>query len=197
MDAVAIPAPQRRLGAYPYELSGGMRQRVMIALALACDPKLLVVDEATTALDVSIQAQILDLLRTLQRERDLAMIVISHDLSVVAGIADRVLVMYAGETLELAGTQPLFATPRHPYTLGLLNSVPRIDAAPTDALPSIEGTPPEPGNVQAGCVFAPRCPFAFDRCGRERPPLVGTDRLAACWLADDLQTLKWPATATG
>jgi peptide/nickel transport system ATP-binding protein len=181
---VHIPSPERRFGDYPHRLSGGMRQRVMIAMALACEPKLLIADEPTTALDVTIQAQILDLLRTLREETGTAIILITHDLGIVAELADEVAVMYAGRIVEHASAATLFARPEHPYTVGLLGSIPRLDVN-QQRLPAIEGLVPNPLEVIPGCRFHPRCPFAFEQCRREGPRLlaVGDRHLSACWRA--------------
>jgi peptide/nickel transport system ATP-binding protein len=179
---VRIPAPERRFSEYPHKLSGGMRQRVMIAMALACDPELLIADEPTTALDVTIQAQVLDLMRKLRAETGAAIMLITHDLGVVAEMADRVIVMYAGQIVEEAPVGVLFSRPEHPYTVGLLGSIPRLDKK-RGRLPAIEGTVPSPMAMPPGCRFAPRCPFAEDRCRAEAPPLkpVGADHWARCW----------------
>jgi peptide/nickel transport system ATP-binding protein len=181
---VHIPSPEQRFGDYPYRLSGGMRQRVMIAMALACKPKLLIADEPTTALDVTIQAQILDLMRTLRAETGTAIILITHDLGVVAELADDVVVMYAGRIVERASVAALFAEPQHPYTVGLLGSIPRLDIE-QDRLAAIEGQVPNPLAPIPGCRFHPRCPFAIERCLREDPPLVdlGKGHESACWRA--------------
>jgi peptide/nickel transport system ATP-binding protein len=174
---VGIPSPEERLHAYPHQLSGGMRQRVMIAMALACKPDLLIADEPTTALDVTIQAQILELLRGLQAELGMSVLLITHDLGVVAETCDEVVVMYAGRVVERAATSTLFSTPRHPYTAGLLRSVPTYDPAaaddaPRDRLQEIRGLVPPLWDLPAGCAFAERCPGAQDRCRAERPALV-------------------------
>jgi len=181
---VRIPAPEKRFDEYPHLLSGGMRQRVMIAMALSCGPKLLIADEPTTALDVTIQAQILDLLRTLQDETGMAIILITHDLGVVAEMADEVAVMYAGRVVETGPVSAVFGDAQHPYTLGLFGSVPRLDGE-SEALLAIEGTVPPPFALPAGCRFNPRCGFADDRCRRETPPLrpLGERHEAACWHA--------------
>jgi peptide/nickel transport system ATP-binding protein len=181
---VGIADAGRRSGEYPHRLSGGMRQRVMIAMALACDPEVLIADEPTTALDVTIQAQILELLRALRERLGSAVVLITHDLGVVAENADRVVVMYAGRKVEEAPVDAIFERPRHPYTVGLLQSVPRIDAD-TKRLPEISGTVPPPWALSGGCAFAPRCPRADEHCTRERPPLrqLGADHQAACWHA--------------
>jgi peptide/nickel transport system ATP-binding protein len=168
---VHIPSPERRIDDYPHKLSGGMRQRVMIAIALACDPQLLIADEPTTALDVTIQAQILDLMRELKAASRATILLITHDLGVVAEICDEVAVMYAGEVVEHAAVDALFGQPQHPYTVGLLGSVPRL-AGRADQLASIEGRVPDMAIPPTGCRFAPRCPFADERCHRERPPIV-------------------------
>ena len=179
---VHIPAPEQRFDDYPHKLSGGMRQRVMIAMALACKPKLLIADEPTTALDVTIQAQILDLMRTLREQTGTAIILITHDLGVVAELADDVAVMYAGRVVERAKVADLFAQPQHPYTIGLLGSIPRLDVE-QDRLAAIEGQVPNPLAPVGGCRFHPRCPFAVERCRSEEPPIadVGGGHLAACW----------------
>ena len=181
---VRIPAPAERFHDHPHKLSGGMRQRAMIAMALACDPRLLIADEPTTALDVTIQAQILELMRTLQQETGTAVILITHDLGVVAEVADDVVVMYAGKVVEQAPVGALFEKPQHPYTVGLLGSIPRLDA---DAvrLASIDGQVPSPFQPEPGCSFAPRCPFADERCRATPPALrdLGERHLAACWKA--------------
>ena len=182
LEQVHIPAPEQRFNDYPHKLSGGMRQRVMIAMALACKPKLLIADEPTTALDVTIQAQILDLMRTLRAETGTAIILITHDLGVVAELADDVAVMYAGRVVERAKVADLFAQPQHPYTIGLLGSIPRLDVE-QDRLAAIEGQVPNPLAPAAGCRFHPRCPFVVERCRSDEPPIVdvGGGHLAACW----------------
>lgn len=179
---VGIPMPEKIYHSYPHELSGGMRQRVMIAMALACNPKLLIADEPTTALDVTIQAQILKLLRDLKDEYQTAILLITHDLGVVAEMADRVIVMYAGQIVEEAGVKELFRDPKHPYTQGLMRSTPKIHEV-RDELESIGGTVPAPGEMPDGCRFAPRCPYATDIC--QRPPALlrlGEGRDVRCWL---------------
>jgi peptide/nickel transport system ATP-binding protein len=172
LAAVGIPAPEQRLMQYPHQLSGGMRQRVAIAIALSCEPKLLIADEPTTALDVTIQAQILDLLAREQRRRHMAMILITHDLGVVAGRADDVAVMYAGRVVERAPTPDLFKKMRMPYTEALLAAIPKIDAAPHTLLPAISGRPPDPTRPIKGCSFSPRCRYAAGRCFQEKPLLA-------------------------
>ncbi len=178
---VGVGAPERRLRQYPFELSGGLRQRVMIAMALACGPDLLIADEPTTALDVTVQAQILDLLARLREELDMAILLITHDLGVVAEFCDEVAVMYAGRIVERGPVADLFARPRHPYTDGLLASTPRLHGR-RGRLPVIPGSVPPPGRRPPGCPFAPRCRRAIDRCRQDPPPLAGDgDHLAACW----------------
>ncbi len=181
---VRIPAPEQRFHEYPHKLSGGMRQRAMIAMALACRPRLLIADEPTTALDVTIQAQILELMRVLRDETGTAVILITHDLGVVAEVADEVAVMYSGRVVERASAQAIFASPQHPYTVGLLGSIPRLDAA-RERLASIEGQVPDPLRRPAGCNFADRCPFAIAKCRTDDPSLmaVGVGHLSACWRA--------------
>jgi oligopeptide transport system ATP-binding protein len=188
LATVGIPEPERRFHAYPHELSGGMRQRVMIALAVACGPSLLIADEPTTALDATVQAQILDLLRSLSRELHMATILITHNLGVVAGLCDRVAVMYAGRIVELAPRDELFANPKHPYTVALLRCVPRLDRIGEGTLDSIPGQPPNLLRIPRGCAFAPRCPLASFRCTEEVPPLmdVGPDHRSACWHHDQI-----------
>jgi oligopeptide/dipeptide ABC transporter ATP-binding protein len=179
---VGIPAPEQRVDQYPHQLSGGLRQRVMIAMALACHPKLLIADEPTTALDVTIQAQILELLAKLQREEGMAVLLITHDLGVVAETARRVAVMYAGRIVEEADVLSLFEHPRHPYTAGLLRSRPRLDARHGKLVP-IEGSVPDPLHRPPGCPFHPRCAYAEERCRREDPPLTGAGgHRFACWV---------------
>ncbi|MFI6146510.1 ABC transporter ATP-binding protein [Streptomyces sp. NPDC051109] len=193
LGEVGIPEPARRAGEYPHQFSGGMRQRAMIAMALACEPDLLIADEPTTALDVTVQAQILELIARLQQERGLGVVMITHDLGVVARVAHEVLVMYGGRAAEQAGVDELFADPAHPYTRGLLDSLPRLDDADDDPLRAIPGSPPSLLTPAPGCAFAPRCAVAAagtgaerERCTGERPELLpygGPDRLAACHVA--------------
>jgi peptide/nickel transport system ATP-binding protein len=189
LDSVGIPEPQRRVDDYPHEFSGGMRQRAMIAMALALEPDVLIADEPTTALDVTIQAQILDLLGRLNRERSLATILITHDLGVVAEVADRVLVMYAGRAVEEGTLDQIFYDPQHPYTWGLLGSLTRIDRPRPQRLPQIRGAPPSLLDLPGGCSFRPRCPHAFDRCtelpGLESRLAEATDHLDRCWLTPE------------
>src|SRR6201996_1856368 len=187
LESVRIPDAARRINMYPHEFSGGMRQRVMIAMALLSEPEILIADEPTTALDVTVQAQIIELLRELNRERGTAIILITHDMGVVAGLCDDVMVMYAGQTVEQASASALFAAPTHPYTRGLLNALPRLTDADDDApLQTIPGNPPLPGEVRAGCAFAPRCSHSTDLCREKRPSLIAVadhaDALRACHL---------------
>jgi oligopeptide/dipeptide ABC transporter ATP-binding protein len=184
LGMVGIPDPERRLAQYPHHFSGGMRQRMMIAMALACNPSLILADEPTTALDVTIQAQILELMRSLSERLGVAMLIITHNLGVVARYADRVNVMYAGRIIERAAAAELYANPRHPYTLGLLRSVPRLDEPMRARLAPIEGQPPDLTRLPPGCSFTPRCAFRAARCDERTPPLEaagGPDHVAACW----------------
>ena len=181
---VGIPAPAQRLGQYPHQLSGGMRQRVAIAIALSCEPRLLIADEPTTALDVTVQAQILDLLAREQQTRRMAMILITHDLGVVAGRTDEVAVMYAGRVVERAPTRQLFKAMRMPYTEALFAAIPKMDAPPHAPLAAISGRPPDPMRLPPGCAFAPRCRWATKRCASESPPLGAPSEVShsfACW----------------
>ena len=181
LHKVRIPSPEQRLDEFPHKLSGGMRQRVMIAMALVCEPRVLIADEPTTALDVTIQAQILELMRTLQQDTGTAIVLITHDLGVVAEVADEVLVMYAGRVVERAPVHALFDMPQHPYTVGLLGAIPRLDLEQT-RLVSIEGQVPSPAQPLSGCSFAPRCPFAQPACSNQVPALreVGNAHFSAC-----------------
>ncbi len=181
---VGIPLPEQRVNEYPHQMSGGMRQRVMIAMALSCNPKLLIADEPSTALDVTIQAQILELMRKLKDDLGTAIMLITHDLGVIADMAERVVVMYCGKVVEEADVFTLFKDPKHPYTEGLLNSIPRMDAAKRGRLHVIEGVVPNPLYMPEGCRFNPRCPYAMEICLQEEPPLValGPGRTVACWL---------------
>ena len=184
LELVRIPSPADRFDDFPHRLSGGMRQRVMIAMALACDPALLIADEPTTALDVTIQAQILDLLADLQQRLGMAILIITHDLGVIAEVADEVLVMYSGKIVESAPIAELFADPQHPYTIGLLGSIPRLDIDRT-RLATIKGTVPSADKQPKGCRFSPRCPFADHRCQEQSPPLreISLHHYVACWKA--------------
>jgi len=198
LELVRIPSAAQRLDDYPHHLSGGMRQRVMIAMALACEPALLIADEPTTALDVTIQAQILELMRDLQQRLGMAILIITHDLGVIAELADDVIVMYAGQIVESAPVSALFNDPQHPYTIGLLGSIPRLDVE-RDRLSTIEGTVPSPARQPAGCRFAPRCPFSDARCHAEPPPLrmMAPGHQVACWLAPVESLQLSDATAIG
>ncbi len=182
LEQVGVPDPRRRLSYYPHQLSGGQRQRVMIAMALSCQPKLLIADEPTTALDVTVQAQILALLAQLQQKRGLAILLITHDLGVVATLAHRVAVMYAGRMVEQAPVERIFRTPLHPYTHALLGAVPRVDGVPAGRLATIGGEPPHLAQLPPGCAFHPRCPWAQESCRRQRPELewVQADHARAC-----------------
>jgi oligopeptide transport system ATP-binding protein len=184
LTMVGIPNAKDRLNDYPHQYSGGMRQRVMIAMALSCSPQILIADEPTTALDVTIQAQIMDLVKRLRDELGMAIIWITHDLGVVAGLAQRVLVMYGGFIIEESPVKELFANPEHPYTIGLLGSLPRVDEKERTKLFSIEGQPPVLYQKPNACPFAPRCKWVIDRCWNENPPLleVGPEHRAACWV---------------
>jgi peptide/nickel transport system ATP-binding protein len=184
LKSVGIPEAERRLDEYPHQMSGGMRQRIVIAISLACGPKLLFADEPTTALDVTVQAQILNLLQGQQRERDMAMVLVTHDLGVVAGRADEIAVMYAGQIVERAPTRTLFAQMRMPYTEGLLKSIPKLEQPSHSRLQIIGGRPPDLVSPPPGCKFAPRCPYAQERCHIEEPPLVEADtpgHYYKCW----------------
>jgi oligopeptide transport system ATP-binding protein len=182
LGRLGLPEPERRLRQYPHELSGGMRQRVMIAMSLLCEPALVIADEPTTALDVTVQAQIIDLLRSVRQEFGTAIALISHDVEVVAALADRILVMYAGRVVESASAGSLLREPRHPYTAELLRCVPNLSAPRQERMPSLAGQPPDAARPAIGCEFAPRCRFARDRCLEQRPELadVGAGTLAAC-----------------
>jgi len=195
LKLVEIPSAERRVHDYPHQLSGGMRQRVMIAIALACSPKLLVADEPTTALDATIQAQLLDLLRGLQRDLGLAILLITHDLGVIAEFASRAIVMYAGRSAETGPVSALFRSPRHPYTEGLLASIPRL-TGPLSRLESIPGQVPRASEMPAGCRFAPRCGYRIPRCV-EKPPLLEADlgRLSACFRHEDVGSLRLGAAS--
>lgn len=192
LDLVGIPDGRSRLSDYPHQFSGGMRQRVMIAIGISCNPKLLIADEPTTALDVTIQAQILELMQRLSSELGMANLVITHNLGVVARYADRVNVMYAGKIIERGSAREIYKNPRHPYTLGLLASVPRLDEPRKAQLDPIEGSPPDLVALPAGCAFRARCKYAIDRCAVEVPPLiqVADGHTAACFVADTLGSVE-------
>ncbi len=185
LELVGIPNARDRIHEYPHQFSGGMRQRVMIAMGLICEPKILIADEPTTALDVTIQAQIVDLVKRLRDELGMAIIWITHDLGIIAGLADRVNVMYGGYIIETASVKSLYSNPQHPYTIGLLNSLPRMDDRADRRLTSIDGLPPTLLEKPTYCPFEPRCPYAIERCRRENPALVnreGDEHFVACWL---------------
>ncbi|KAA3655836.1 MAG: ABC transporter ATP-binding protein [Chloroflexi bacterium] len=183
LELVGIPNAKSKLNDYPHQFSGGMRQRVMIAIALACTPSILIADEPTTALDVTIQAQIIDLVKQLRQELGMSIIWITHDLGVIAGLVDRVMVMYGGFIVEKAKVKDLYAHPRHPYTEGLLGSLPRLDSQRAERLTNIKGHPPDMLNLPNACPFAPRCAYAYERCHNENPTLipVASEHEVACW----------------
>jgi oligopeptide transport system ATP-binding protein len=196
LEMVGIPGAEKRIDSYPHQFSGGMRQRVLIAMALACGPKLVLADEVTTALDVTIQAQVLDVLKDLASSLDMAMIFITHDLGIVAGMTQRVNVMYAGRIVEQASTRSLFANPGMPYTWGLLRAIPRLDHARRDSLSPIEGLPPDLASPPAGCRFAPRCQYRRDICAAEEPKLLPLfpaqrDHQSRCWGMQDVDGGGW------
>ncbi|MBF0706974.1 ABC transporter ATP-binding protein [Alkalihalobacillus hwajinpoensis] len=186
LKLVGLPRAEELMNDYPHQLSGGMRQRVMIAMAMACEPEVLIADEPTTALDVTIQAQILELMKKLNQETNTSIIMITHDLGVVAEICDRIVVMYSGKIVEQGKTSDIFQHPKHPYTIGLIESVPDVRVR-KDRLYSIPGNVPKPGSIHKGCHFAPRCSFAFDKCYEENPTLLdaGPGQQARCWLHED------------
>ena len=198
LKAVNIPNPEERLNSYPHQFSGGMRQRVVIAIALACNPDLLIADEPTTALDVTGQAQILDLKNELKSKMNTAIILITHDLGVVADLAERVIVMYGGEIMEEASVHDIFKDPKHPYTWGLIKSIPRLDIdREKEKLSSIDGTPPDLFNPPVGCPFAPRCEYAMEICKKEKPGMIngGNNHRVSCWLLDErAETVTNPVT---
>src|SRR5215210_5826454 len=188
LKMVGIPNAEERVDQYPHQFSGGMRQRVMIAIALSCNPRILIADEPTTALDVTIQAQILDLMRTLQNETGAGVILITHSMGVVAGFSDRIQVMYAGHIVETASTEEIFANPRHPYTVGLMKSIPRLDAQRKEKLEPIRGMPPDLIDLPDMCPFVPRCNYAREQCEQKNPPLleVTEGHYSACWFWDEV-----------
>jgi len=193
LDLVGIPNPVDRLKDYPHQFSGGQRQRVMIAMALSCNPSLLIADEPTTALDVTIQAQIIELVKQLQEKLGMAIIWITHDLGVVAGMVENVAVMYGGNIVEMARVEDVYAKHIHPYTLGLLDSIPSLDAKEKTRLASIKGMPPDLRGEQTGCAFAPRCPYVIEKCWQEEPDLfaVGPKHVVACWRWDEVKEEKF------
>jgi peptide/nickel transport system ATP-binding protein len=202
LGLVGIPEPRSRVDAYPHEFSGGMRQRAMIAMALINDPKLLIADEPTTALDVTVQAQILDLIQRLQSELDTAIVMITHDLGVVAEVADDIAVMYAGRVVEYASKETVFAAPEHPYTWGLLKSIPRLDSPRDEELVPIPGRPPSLINTPSGCSFHPRCPYVLERHKQVEPtlePVPGSngEHDVACLLASETRRKLWAALSAG
>jgi oligopeptide transport system ATP-binding protein len=188
LELVGIPGARDRLGDYPHQFSGGQRQRIMIAMALACEPSVLIADEPTTALDVTVQAQIVDLVKRLQETLGMAILWITHDLALAAGLVDKVAVMYAGFIVEQAPMRALLQWPRHPYTKGLLRAMPRADGERDERLEPIPGSPPDPREDFRSCPFAPRCPYVVDRCRQENPPLLdaGPQHASACWRWDEL-----------
>ena len=198
LDAVGIPEPEKRVNEYPHQFSGGMRQRVMIAMALACDPDILIADEPTTALDVTIQAQIIELMQEMQEKNGNAIVMITHDLGVVADIADKIMVMYAGRPVEFGTADEIFYESRHPYTWGLIRSIPEQATDEKKPLTPIHGNPPALSNLPKGCVFSPRCPYATDKCRAERPERfeTGTGHYAACHYAGDADFIKKNAPDT-
>jgi len=186
LEQCGIPSPEQRMREYPHQLSGGMRQRIMIAIALACDPELLIADEPTTALDVTIQAQILELMKSLRKDRNMGIIMITHDLGIVYDFCDRVVVVYTGEVVESAPVTKLFSEPLHPYTEGLIGALPRLGTR-TDRLEAVEGMVPDAGNMPLGCHFSPRCKYASERCGQEHPKLITLrdGRQVRCFQAEE------------
>jgi oligopeptide transport system ATP-binding protein len=196
LGLVGIPDPERRLNDYPHQLSGGMRQRVMIAMAISCNPRLMIADEPTTALDVTIQAQVLELMRQLSVDLGMALVIITHNLGVVARYASRVIVMYAGNIIETGSAEEIYHNPRHPYTLGLLNSVPRLDEEMGGKLQPIEGLPPDLIDMPSACAFAPRCKYAVEQCLKEVPTLfdVAEGHKSACFRAKELREVAGAAT---
>lgn len=192
LETVGISDPERRMEQYPHEFSGGMRQRVMIAIALSCEPKLIIADEPTTALDVTTQAQILDLMRNLTQERGMALLLITHNLGVVARYAKRINIMYAGRIIESGNAIDIFEKPSHPYTIGLLNSIPRLDQDRESPLEPIPGQPPDLAFLPSGCYFNPRCRFSIEQCSEKYPPTIELENKhnSTCWIANDLHAPK-------
>ena len=197
LEMVGIADSEQRLKDYPHQLSGGMSQRVMVAIAISCNPSLIIADEPTTALDVTIQAQILELMQSLSRELGTALIIITHNLGVIARYASRVLVMYAGKIIETGNSREIYHNPRHPYTLGLLNSVPRLDEPTGVKLDPIEGLPPDLIDMPEGCSFAPRCRYVIDKCTQEAPPLMSAGEVheSACWRSAELPEISRAAAS--
>jgi oligopeptide/dipeptide ABC transporter ATP-binding protein len=193
LDLVGLPNARERLRDFPFQFSGGQRQRIMIAMALSCNPSLLIADEPTTALDVTIQAQIVELVRDLQKKLGMAIIWISHNLALVAGMVDKVAVMYAGYIVEQAPVDDLYERPMHPYTLGLMHAMPQLDVKDQQRLASIDGLPPDLRREATACPFAPRCPYTIDKCRAERPPLfiTGAQRTSACWRWEEIRTVEY------
>lgn len=191
LKLVGIPAPEQRYNEYPHQLSGGMRQRIMIAMALSCNPEILIADEPTTALDVTVQAQILELINKLQKDLGMGVIMITHDLGVIAEVSTRVAVMYASKVAEYGNVDQIFYNPKHPYTIGLLNSIPKLSKK-KGRLVTIEGNVPPPTNYPKGCHFCTRCPFVLEKCWTEQPPVVQVEpgHTAACWRVDEIDKLK-------
>lgn len=191
LNLVGIPAPEQRYNEYPHQLSGGMRQRIMIAMALSCNPEILIADEPTTALDVTVQAQILELIKRLQRELGMGVIMITHDLGVIAEVSTRVAVMYASKVAEYGNVDQIFYNPKHPYTIGLLNSIPKLSKSKS-RLATIEGNVPPPTNYPKGCHFCTRCAFAIEKCWVEQPPVVHVEpgHTAACWRVNEIDKFK-------
>jgi oligopeptide/dipeptide ABC transporter ATP-binding protein len=191
LKLVGIPAPEQRYNEYPHQLSGGMRQRIMIAMALSCNPEILIADEPTTALDVTVQAQILELINKLQRELGMAVIMITHDLGVIAEVSTRVAVMYASKIAEYGNVDQIFYNPKHPYTISLLNSIPKLNKGKS-RLATIEGNVPAPTNYPKGCHFCTRCTFAIEKCWNEEPPVVQIEpeHTASCWRVDEIDKFK-------
>ncbi len=188
LEKVGIPDPEEQLGRYPHSFSGGMRQRLMIAMAISCEPRMIIADEPTTALDVTVQAQILDLLKDLCQASGVALMIITHNLGVVARYADRINIMYAGRIIEQGTAREIYRNPGHPYTLGLLRSIPRLDGVRSEKLEPIEGQPPDLADLPTGCHFQPRCRFAIDKCAAEYPQLtdLGGTHKSACWVAEEI-----------
>lgn len=192
LNLVGIPAPEQRYNEYPHQLSGGMRQRIMIAMALCCNPEILIADEPTTALDVTVQAQILELIKKLQNDLGMGVIIITHDLGVIAEVSDKVSVMYASKVAEFGTADQIFYNSKHPYTIGLLNSIPKLTGSGHGKLATIEGSVPAPTNYPKGCHFCTRCIFAIEKCWNEQPPLVEIEpgHLSACWRVSEIDKFK-------